>query len=93
VDELQQLARSLLIFGMQRPVAVPDRTTMIDLNEHGALFSTALCSRFRRVPLSGLGRDTGLKFLSHHGVPAISAHRHPGLLQLLERVRRLRHAC
>src|SRR6266852_5182037 len=31
VEELQQLARSLLIFGMHVHVAVPDRTTMIDL--------------------------------------------------------------
>jgi glutamate---cysteine ligase / carboxylate-amine ligase len=31
VEELQQLARSLLIFGLHVHVAVPDRTTMIDL--------------------------------------------------------------
>src|SRR5204863_7634286 len=31
VEELQQLARSLLIFGLHVHVAVPDRSTMIDL--------------------------------------------------------------
>src|SRR5207237_3327617 len=31
VEELQQLARSLLIFGLHVHVAVPDRHTMIDL--------------------------------------------------------------
>ena len=31
VEELQQLARSLLIFGLHVHVAVPDQTTMIDL--------------------------------------------------------------
>src|SRR5713226_6958547 len=38
VEELQQLARSLLIFGLHVHVAVPDRSTMIDLMNEARYF-------------------------------------------------------
>src|SRR5246127_5815811 len=38
VEELQQLARSLLIFGLHVHVAVPDRHTMIDLMNEARYF-------------------------------------------------------
>src|SRR4051794_28650983 len=37
-EELRQLARSLLIFGLHRHVAVPDTTTMIELMNEGRSF-------------------------------------------------------
>jgi len=60
VDELQQLARSLLIFGMHVHVAVPDRTTMIDLMNMARYFLPHLLALSTSSPF-WLGRDTGLK--------------------------------
>jgi len=50
VEELQQLARSLLIFGLHVHVAVPDRSTMIDLMNEARYFLPHLrrCRRARR---------------------------------------------
>ena len=41
VEELQQLARSLLIFGLHVHVAVPDRATHDRADERGALLPAA----------------------------------------------------
>ena len=60
VEELQQLARSLLIFGMHVHVAVPDRTTMIDLMNMVRYFLPHLLALSTSSPL-WMGRDTGLK--------------------------------
>src|SRR5215469_14140755 len=60
VDELQQLARSLLIFGMHVHVAVPDRTTMIDLMNMARYFLPHLLALSTSSPF-WMGRDTGLK--------------------------------
>jgi glutamate---cysteine ligase / carboxylate-amine ligase len=60
VEELQQLARSLLIFGMHVHVAVPDRTTMIDLMNMVRYFLPHLLALSTSSPFS-MGRDTGLK--------------------------------
>src|SRR5205823_11221292 len=60
VEEMQQLARSLLIFGLHIHVAVPDRTTTIDLLNEARhflphLLALSTSSQFWQ------GRDTGLK--------------------------------
>src|SRR4029077_20477703 len=60
VEELQQLARSLLIFGMHVHVAVPDRTTMIDLMNEVRYFLPHLLALSTSSPF-WMGRDTGLK--------------------------------
>src|SRR5215467_3883829 len=60
VEELQQLARSLLIFGMHVHVAVPDRTTMIDLMNMARYFLPHLLALSTSSPF-WMGRDTGLK--------------------------------
>ena len=60
VEELQQLARSLLIFGMHVHVAVPDRTTMIDLMNMSRFFLPHLLALSTSSPF-WVGRDTGLK--------------------------------
>lgn len=60
VEELQQLARSLLIFGMHVHVAVPDRTTMIDLMNMAGYFLPHLLALSTSSPF-WMGRDTGLK--------------------------------
>jgi glutamate---cysteine ligase / carboxylate-amine ligase len=60
VEELQQLARSLLIFGMHIHVAVPDRTTMIDLMNMARYFLPHLLALSTSSPF-WMGRDTGLK--------------------------------
>src|SRR5687768_5957929 len=60
VEELQQLARSLLIFGLHVHVAVPDRTTMIDLLNMARYFLPHLLALSTSSPF-WMGRDTGLK--------------------------------
>ena len=60
VAELQQLARSLLIFGMHVHVAVPDRTTMIDLMNMARYFLPHLLALSTSSPF-WMGRNTGLK--------------------------------
>src|SRR3982074_2859732 len=60
VEELQQLARSLLIFGLHVHVAVPDRSTMIDLMNSARYFLPHLLALSTSSPF-WMGRDTGLK--------------------------------
>jgi len=60
VEELQMLARSLLIFGLHVHVAVPDRSTMIDLMNEARYFLPHLLALSTSSPF-WIGRDTGLK--------------------------------
>jgi carboxylate-amine ligase len=60
IEELQQLARSLLIFGLHVHVAVPDRTSMIDLMNEVRYFLPHLLALSTSSPF-WMGRDTGLK--------------------------------
>jgi carboxylate-amine ligase len=60
VQELQELARSLLIFGLHVHVGVPDRSTMIDLMNEVRYFLPHLLALSASSPF-WMGRDTGLK--------------------------------
>src|SRR6266849_2143407 len=60
VEELQQLARSLLIFGMHVHVAMPDCNTMIDLMNAVRYFLPHLLALSTSSPF-WMGKDTGLK--------------------------------
>jgi carboxylate-amine ligase len=60
VEELQQLARSLLIFGLHVHVAVPDRNAMISLMNEVRYFLPHLLALSTSSPF-WMGRDTGLK--------------------------------
>lgn len=60
VEELQQLARSLLIFGLHVHIGMPDRSTMIDLMNTVRYFLPHLLALSTSSPF-WLGRDTGLK--------------------------------
>ncbi len=60
VEELQQLARSLLIFGLHVHVAVPDRQAAIDLMNEARYFLPHLLALSTSSPF-WMGRDTGLK--------------------------------
>jgi carboxylate-amine ligase len=60
VEELQQLARSLLIFGLHVHVAVPDRSEAIDLMNAARYFLPHLLALSTSSPF-WVGRDTGLK--------------------------------
>jgi len=60
VEELQQLARSLLIFGLHVHVAMPDRTTAIDIMNAARYFVPHLLALSTSSPF-WMGRDTGLK--------------------------------
>jgi carboxylate-amine ligase len=60
VEELQQLARSLLIFGLHVHVAVPDHDVAIDLMNAARYFLPHLLALSTSSPF-WMGRDTGLK--------------------------------
>jgi glutamate---cysteine ligase / carboxylate-amine ligase len=60
VEELQQLARSLLIFGLHVHVAVPDHAVAIDLMNAARYFLPHLLALSTSSPF-WMGRDTGLK--------------------------------
>src|SRR6266705_1742023 len=60
VEEMGQLARSLLIFGMHVHVAMPDRQTTIDLLNEARYFLPHLLALSTSSPF-WMGRNTGLK--------------------------------
>ncbi len=60
VEELQQLARSLLIFGLHVHVAVPDREAAISLMNEVRYFLPHLLALSTSSPF-WMGRDTGIK--------------------------------
>ena len=60
VEELQHLARSLLIFGLHVHVAMPDRQTTIDLMNQVRYFLPHLLALSTSSPF-WIGRETGLK--------------------------------
>jgi len=60
VEELQQLARSLLIFGMHVHVDMPDRQTTIDMMNMVRYFLPHLLALSTSSPF-WMGRNTGLK--------------------------------
>ena len=60
VEELQQLARSLLIFGLHIHVAVPDQASTIELLNEARYFLPHLLALSTSSPF-WQGRDTGLK--------------------------------
>jgi carboxylate-amine ligase len=60
VEEMGQLARSLLIFGMHVHVAMPNKTTMIELMNMVRYFLPHLLAFSTSSPF-WMGRDTGLK--------------------------------
>jgi len=60
VEELQQLARSLLIFGLHVHVGVPDHALAIDLMNEARYFLPHLLALSTSSPF-WMGRDTGLK--------------------------------
>jgi carboxylate-amine ligase len=60
VEELQQLARSLLIFGLHIHVGVPERSMMIDLMNEVRYFLPHLLALSTSSPF-WMGRNTGLK--------------------------------
>jgi carboxylate-amine ligase len=60
VEELQQLARSLLIFGLHVHVGMPDRSVMIDVMNEVRYFLPHLLALSTSSPF-WMGRNTGLK--------------------------------
>ena len=60
VEELQQLARSLLIFGLHVHIGIPDQSLTIELMNEARYFLPHLLALSTSSPF-WLGRDTGLK--------------------------------
>ena len=92
VEELQQLARSLLIFGLHVHVAVPDRHDDDRPDEHGAVLPAAPAGAVDQLAVLD-GTRHRPEVVPHHGVPALPAHRRSRSLRIVERVRELRASC
>ena len=92
VEELQQLARSLLIFGLHVHVAVPDRASDDRPDERGALLPAAPAGALDELAVLDGPRHRP-EVVPHDGLPPLSAHRHSRSLRLVERVRGLRRNC
>ena len=91
VEELQQLARSLLIFGLHVHVGVPDRSVMIDLMNEVRYFLPHLLALSTSSPF-WMGREHRAEVVPHDDLPTVSAHRRARSLRLVERVRELHSA-
>ena len=72
VEELQQLARSLLIFGLHIHVAVPDRSEHDRAAQRGALFPAAPARALDQLAVLA-GTRHGPEVLSNDGLPTVSA--------------------
>ena len=86
VEELQQLARSLLIFGLHIHVAVPDRNSTIELLNEARYFLPHLLALSTSSPF-WQGRDTGLKSYRTTVFRRFPRSGHPRSVRLVERVR------
>ncbi len=89
VEELQQLARSLLIFGLHVHVAMPDKAATIDIMNAARYFLPHLLALSTSSPF-WMGRDTGLKSYRTTIFRRLPADRRARPLRLVERVRELR---
>ena len=90
VEEMGQLARSLLIFGMHVHVAVPDTHHHDRSDEYGALFSAAFARAFHQLAFLD-GPRYWPEIFSHHGVSAVSrgpAFRITGFVEPVRGLRR-----
>ena len=92
VEELQQLARSLLIFGLHIHVAVPDRGEHDRAAQRGALLPAAPARALDQLAVLA-GTRHRPEVVPDDGLPPLSAQRHPRPVRLVERVRGVpRHA-
>ena len=89
VEELQQLARSLLIFGLHVHVAVPDGVVDDRADERGAVLPAAPARAVDQLAVLDGPRHRP-EVVPDDGVPALPAHRHPRPLPVVERIRQLR---
>jgi len=76
VEEMGQLARSLLIFGMHIHIAMPDKQTTIDMMNMVRYFLPHLLALSTSSPF-WMGRQHRPEIFSHNRLPPLSAHGHP----------------
>ena len=91
VEELQQLARSLLIFGLHVHVAVPDQHDDDRPDERGALLPAAPAGAVDQLAVLDGPRHRP-QVVPDDDLPALPAHRRARSLRLVERLRELRPA-
>ena len=91
VEELQQLARSLLIFGLHVHVGVPDRSVDDRLDERGPVFPAAPAGAVDELAVLD-GTRHRAEVVPHDDLPPLSAHRRSRSFRLVERVRELHQA-
>ena len=89
VEDMQQLARANLIFGLHVHVGIADRELAIQIMNKARYFLPHILALSTNSPF-WLGRNTGPQELPHEGVRALPPHGHPRVLRDARRVRRLR---
>ena len=91
VEDLQQVARANLIFGLHVHVGIEDREVAIHIMNAARYFLPHIFALSTNSPF-WQGRNTGLKSLPQQGLRPLPAHRHPGPLRQPLRVRQLHQA-
>ena len=89
VEELQQLARSLLIFGLHVHVADARQADHDRPDERGALLPAAPARALDQLAVLDGPRHRA-EVVPHDRLPPLSAHRHSRSLRIVERLRELR---
>jgi hypothetical protein len=91
VQDMQQIARANLIFGLHVHVGIPDRQEGIEPHESGAVFSAASVRALGEFAVLA-GGEHGAESLPADDLPALSAHGHSGRVRESLGVRRLPEA-
>jgi carboxylate-amine ligase len=81
VEDMKMVARANLIFGLHVHIGIEDRETAIQIMNAARYFLPHLLALSTNSPF-WQGTDTGLR--------QVPAHQHPGLIQQLVRIRKLR---
>ncbi len=92
VDDLQQVARANLIFGLHVHVGIEDREMAIHIMNAARYFLPHIFALSTNSPF-WQGRNTGLQVLPQQGLRPLPAHRHSGPLPESIRSTRTTSSC
>ena len=91
-DEMQDIVRELLIFGMHIHVGIPDPELRIDVMNEARYFLPHLLALSTSSPF-WLGRSTGPQVVPERGLVPLPEKRHPPRAHLLRRAREPASTC
>ena len=90
VEELQELARSLLIFGLHVHVGIPDREIAIEVMNEARYFLPHLLALSELAVLARSRHRA--EVVPHDDLPPVPAHRHSRSIRVVERVSAVRRS-